>query len=409
MVKSSSSQYNVVDLFSGCGGLSEGFHKQNFRILTHVEIDHHSCQSLLERLNFHGYKKNEISVLEEDITKKEILNKIKNEIGKNKVDVLVGGPPCQSYSSLGKAKDKNSMKDDPRNFLFESYKKILDDLKPKIFVFENVSGLLSAKLGNRKTIDIVLEELGRNYFLPKKTKKILLNAANYGVPQTRKRVILIGLRKDISENIDEIYSNIKKTHYLPEDKNEKKLNKKKYHSVKDAISSLPFLKPGHGQEKVSFKPKSFSEFEKKIRRKSESELTSHVARGHNEVDMERFYHMSKNEWTYKELLDRKPHLDHQKKRVFNNSYVVQKWNLPSKTIIAHLYKDGNQFIHPDFKQKRTLTPREAARLQSFPDNYFFSGSRTQQYKQIGNAVPPLMSEAIAKSIKLTLKKIDAAK
>jgi DNA (cytosine-5)-methyltransferase 1 len=109
--------------------------------------------------------------------------------------------------------------------------------------------------------------------------------------------------------------------------------------------------------------------------------------------------MSRNKWTDTELLSNIPTLNHEQKRVFNNSYVVQFWDMPARTIIAHLYKDGNQFIHPDYEQERTITPREAARLQSFPDNFVFEGSRTQQYKQIGNAVPPLMAEAIAKAIK----------
>ena len=104
------------------------------------------------------------------------------------------------------------------------------------------------------------------------------------------------------------------------------------------------------------------------------------------------------------MLEKKPSLAHKKQRVFNNSYVVQFWDKPARTIIAHLYKDGNQFIHPDYLQNRTLTPREAARLQSFPDNFVFEGSKTQQYKQIGNAVPPLMAEAIAKSIKNILER-----
>lgn len=112
--------------------------------------------------------------------------------------------------------------------------------------------------------------------------------------------------------------------------------------------------------------------------------------------------MSKNKWTFQDMLDKKPALNHLKQRVFNNSYVVQFWDSPARTIIAHLYKDGNQFIHPDCNQARTLTPREAARLQSFPDDFIFEGSKTQQYKQIGNAVPPLMAEAIAKSIKKAL-------
>ena len=404
--KKKEKKYNVVDLFSGCGGLSEGFHKNGYKFLTHVEIDHHSCNSVRERLRHHGYKNHEISILEEDITKKNIIRKIKKEIKNKEIDLLLGGPPCQSFSSLGKAKDKDAMRGDPRNYLFENYEKILNDLKPKIFVFENVLGILSANLGNRKTIEVVKEKLGKNYYLPKDNKTMILNSAHYGVPQIRKRVILIGLRKDLSGDIEKIYENIIKTHYLPDESNEKKRGKRKYITVKEAIKNLPFLNAGEGEQEISFKPKKLNEFERKIRKKNDYILTCHVARKHNEIDMKRYYEMSKNNWSFKELLSKKPHLNHPNKRVFNNSYVVQEWHLPSRTIIAHLYKDGNQFIHPDPNQRRTLTPREAARLQSFSDDYFFSGPRTEQYKQIGNAVPPLMSEAIAKSVKKMLNILD---
>ena len=116
--------------------------------------------------------------------------------------------------------------------------------------------------------------------------------------------------------------------------------------------------------------------------------------------------MSRNHWTFQQLLKNRPDLNHEKPRVFGNSYTVQWWDLPSKTIIAHLYKDGNQFIHPDSSQGRTFTVREAARIQSFPDDFVFEGPRTEQFKQIGNAVPPLLAEAIAKCIKKKLDKME---
>ena len=175
--------------------------------------------------------------------------------------------------------------------------------------------------------------------------------------------------------------------------------------MREAISDLPNLLPGEGEVKIKFNVRKWNPFLKKIRLKSDCFLYDHVVRNHNKLDRKRFNEMSKNKWTFKELLKNKPNLAHPKKRVFDNSYVVQFWNRPSRTIIAHLYKDGNQFIHPDFKQERTLTVREAARLQSFPDDFYFAGSRTQQYKQIGNAVPPLLSLAIAKCIKNFLKNI----
>lgn len=399
------STYTFIDLFAGCGGLTEGFYRQGFKALTHVEFDHYACESLRTRMKYYGYSENKISVIEKDITDDNILESIKNEIKNNTVDLLIGGPPCQAYSSLGRAKDENGMQNDPRNFLFESYEKILTKFKPKIFVFENVTGLLNAKIGKEKTINIILKKLGKKYKLISNPNEMILNSCDYGVPQVRKRIILIGVRNDIKIDPKEIYNSIIKTHYNPDSNANEKSNKKKFVTVKDAISDLPHLKPGEGEKLIKHKIIKWNDFLETIRKKDDNILLDHVARTHNDSDRKRYYEMSKNKWTFQELLNKKPSLNHSKQRVFDNSYVVQFWDLPSRTIIAHLYKDGNQFIHPDFKQERTITPREAARLQSFPDDFIFEGSRTQQYKQIGNAVPPLMAEAIAKSIKNILKRI----
>ena len=352
-----------------------------------------------------GYSSDEISVLEKDITDEDIIDKIESEIKGEKVDVLIGGPPCQSFSSLGRAKDEKGMKDDPRNFLFESYVKILNHFKPKIFVFENVTGLLTARLGKEKTVNVILKTLGKNYDLLNEPESMVLNSCDYGVPQIRKRVILIGVRKDLKVEPQKIYNGIIKTHYNPETKDTEKEGKQKYVTVQDAIADLPKLMPGQGVDKTHYKVKKWNDFLMKIRSEKDEILLDHVARNHNKNDRERYFEMSRNKWTFKDLLEKKPALNHIKQRVFDNSYVVQFWDKPSRTIIAHLYKDGNQFIHPDHNQQRTLTPREAARLQSFPDDFVFEGSRTQQYKQIGNAVPPLMAEAIAKSIKQVLEEI----
>jgi len=400
-----SKKYTFIDLFAGCGGLSEGFQKQGFQGLTHVEYDHYACESLRTRIKHYGYQENEISVLEKDITDKDIIEQIELELSIRSVDLLIGGPPCQSFSSLGRAKDKNGMQDDPRNYLFESYEKILNHFKPKIFVFENVTGLLTAKLGKGKTVNIILKKLGQDYKLIKSLNDMVLNSCDYGVPQVRKRIILIGVRKDLGINPKEIYNGILKTHYNPDSSDERKKGKKKYATVKDAIYDLPSIKPGEGEKEVKHSVNKWNNYLLKVRSKNENTLLDHVSRKHNDKDRKRYREMSKNKWTFKELLEKKPSLNHVKKRVFNNSYVVQFWNKPARTIIAHLYKDGNQFIHPDHKQERTITPREAARLQSFPDDFVFVGSRTQQYKQIGNAVPPLMAEAIAKSIKKALAKL----
>ena len=163
--------------------------------------------------------------------------------------------------------------------------------------------------------------------------------------------------------------------------------------------------PGEGEKHIKHKVEQPNAYLKTIRNNKNLDLFDHVSRNHNDIDRQRYKEMSRNKWTFRQLLENKPNLNHKKKRVFNNSYVVQFWDLPARTIIAHLYKDGNQFIHPDHNQERTLTVREAARLQSFPDDFYIAGSRTQQYKQIGNAVPPAMSKEIAKSIKLFLNKV----
>jgi DNA (cytosine-5)-methyltransferase 1 len=383
--------YTFIDLFAGCGGLTEGFYRQGFKALTHVEYDHYACKSLRTRMKYYGYPENKISVLEKDITNDDILNCIEKEIKNETVDLLIGGPPCQAYSSLGRAKDDNGMQTDPRNFLFESY--------------ENVTGLLTAKLGNQKILNIILNKLGLEYNLISNPNDMVLNSCDYGVPQVRKRLILIGVRKDIKLDPKDIYNGIIKTHYSPETSEKEKANKKKFVTVKEAISDLPFLHSGEGEKQIKHSVKKWNEFLETIRNKDDDTILDHVARNHNDADKKRYHAMSKNKWTFQDLLERRPDLNHIKQRVFDNSYVVQFWDLPARTIIAHLYKDGNQFIHPDSKQERTLTPREAARLQSFPDNFVFEGSKTQQYKQIGNAVPPLMAEAIAKSIKKNLSEL----
>lgn len=396
-------EYNFIDLFAGCGGLSEGFYKQGFKALTHVEIDHFACETLKTRMSHYGYNDAEESVLEIDITSKNVITKISKVVGNRDVDLIIGGPPCQSFSTLGRAKDGDGMINDPRNYLFESYIKVLDKFKPKVFVFENVTGLLSAKINGELIVTKILKELGKNYKLISKPNSMVLNSADYGVPQIRKRVIIIGVRKDIDISPEQIYDGIKKTHC---DISEKKTSKlKSYVTVKEAIGELPKLKQGEGEKSISFNPKDENEFLTYIRPNSKYELFDHISRTHNDLDVKRYVAMSKNKWDFSELLENSPELNHPKARVFNNSYVVQQWDMPSKTIIAHLYKDGNQFIHPDYKQGRTLTPREAARLQSFPDNFVFEGSKTQQFKQIGNAVPPLFAEAIAKSIKQILNKL----
>jgi DNA (cytosine-5)-methyltransferase 1 len=400
-------KFKFIDLFAGCGGLSEGFYMEGFNALVHLEIDPYACETLKARMDYYGYENAETAVLEQDITSEDVIDRINKVVNGEEVDVIIGGPPCQSFSPHGVARDENN----PRNYLFESYVEILNYYKPKFFVFENVTGLLKTKINGESLFNIILEKLSEEYNVLREPEKMVLNATNYGVPQDRKRVIILGVRKDIDITPDEVYSGITKTHYDPSMKVNGKEDMEKYVTVRDAIGDLPSLKPGEGKKVIdhTFDVDKSNDFIKKVRKNNQTTITDHIARKHNEMDIKRYVEMSKNKWNFLELLEHRPDLGHEKRRVFFNSYKVQWWDKPSKTIIAHLYKDGNQFIHPDYTQGRTLTPREAARLQSFPDDFMFHGSKSQQYKQIGNAVPPLLAEAIAKSIKVKLLEIEGEK
>ncbi len=397
------SKLNFVDLFAGCGGLSEGFYKEGYSALAHVEIDHFACETLKTRMKHYGYTNADEAVLEEDITQIQIVEKIKHAIKNQKVDIVIGGPPCQSFSTAGRAKDENGMRDDPRNYLFESYVRILNSLMPKLFVFENVTGLLTARPKGKRIIETIIKQLGENYKVLFDPNLIVFNTVNYGVPQIRKRVILIGVRKDLPFDVREVYESIKKTHYDPDSAVGERSGLKKYTTVEDALFELPAVEPGKGKKEVPFTPTRSNELLRFLCDKNQSFLMDHIARQHNDLDRERYRQMAKNHWNFSELLSNRPDLRHKNARLFNNSYTVQWWDRPSKTILAHLQKDGNLFIHPDYKQARTFTVREAARIQSFPDDFVFCGSRSEQFKQIGNAVPPLFARTIARALKQYLE------
>ena len=399
--------YTFIDLFAGCGGLSEGFYRQGFRALAHVEIDHYACETLRTRMRHYGYRHADEEVIEHDITSDDIIERIERATHGRPVDVIIGGPPCQAYSTAGRVRDGEGMAKDPRNYLFESYVRILEHFEPKFFVFENVTGLLSARVDGGLIFPRVIHALGNRYKVIDDPAILVHNTANYGVPQIRKRVIIMGVRNNIDEKgaID-LYNAVRKTHYDPEMPEDQRRGLQRFVDVHDALSDLPLVEPGQDASSEAFDYPCNNAFLRRIGQPGIHPLMDHIARNHNEMDRERFRVMIEHHWSFGEMRRRRPDLEHEHARVFDNSYVVQWWDLPSKTILAHIHKDGFQFIHPDYDQARTFTVREAARIQSFPDDFYFAGSRGEKYKQIGNAVPVLFAEALAKAIKQNLRDLD---
>ena len=398
----SKKKYTFIDLFAGCGGLSEGFYREGFKALAHVEIDHWACETLRTRMKHYGYKDYDQEVIEYDITSDDILERLDKAVNGRSVDIIIGGPPCQAYSTAGRVRDGKKMASDPRNYLFESYVKILEHYEPKFFVFENVTGLLSAQVNNAPIFPKVLKALGRKYKLISDPETLVHNTADYGVPQLRKRVIIMGVRNDLNTDVFKLYTEVIKTHWNPETPENEREGRRQFIDVRQAIGDLPPVDPGCDASADNFFYACDNEFLKRIGKPGIHPLMDHIARRHNDMDRERFQVMIHNHWSFGQLRREMPQYEHEHARVFDNSYVVQWWDLPSKTILAHIYKDGFQFIHPDEAQRRTFTVREAARIQSFPDDFEFKGSRGEKYKQIGNAVPPLFAEALAKSIKKNL-------
>mgnify|MGYP002672767395 FL=1 len=399
-------KYTFIDLFAGCGGLSEGFYRVGFKALAHIEINHWACETLRARMCYYGYKNIDKEVIEHDITAPDIINKIDDAVAGRAVDVIIGGPPCQAYSTAGRVRDVKGMATDPRNFLFEKYVEILEYYSPKFFVFENVTGVLSAKVNGNHIFPRIIQALGNKYDVISDPTVLIHNTADYGVPQVRKRVIIMGVRKDIDKtSVAELYNDVIKTHWNPETPLDEREGRQKFVDVKQAIGDLPAVEPGNDASTDTFDYPCDNAFLKRIGKKGVNPLRDHIARRHNALDRERFTVMIRNHWTFGQLRKNMPQYEHEHARVFDNSYVVQWWDMPSKTILAHIHKDGFQFIHPDEKQARSFTVREAARIQSFPDDFVFAGSRGEKYKQIGNAVPPLFAEALAKSVKLNLDKL----
>ncbi|GHV92415.1 restriction endonuclease subunit M [Spirochaetia bacterium] len=420
-INSAKENLRFLDLFAGAGGLSEGFISAGFQPVAHVEMNSSACYTLKTRMARHwlyqnSQKEKYINYLDRKISRDELYKEIpenilssviNNEIGANtikkifktideivgdkKINLIIGGPPCQAYSLIGRSSVSNKMKNDQRNYLFKYYALFLEKYKPSYFVFENVIGLLSAKDENEKLyLDLMKDSFRKaGYEIEYKT----LCASDYGVLQKRRRIILVGKRDGekgfYPEPVTDLNQNVQ---------------------VNEVFSDLPGLSAGGGSDKpCNMKPYSGTWLYESGIKNDDYPVTLHKARPHTKNDLSIYKRVVKAWNNGHKRLDYSSLPKSLKTRKnltsFTDRYKVVEGDLNyCHTILAHIAKDGHYYIHPDINQNRSITPREAARLQSFPDDYFFeaekeNSSRDAVFRQIGNAVPVLMAEKIALKLK----------
>ena len=518
------SPIKIIDLFAGPGGLGEGFSSFNqggkypFRISLSVEMEHSAWKTLRlrsfvrqfiqnnksipdeyyeyltgksgnhpEEVLFRKFEKQAKAATEEALQlklgdkhdNKIIFNEIKSKLGNDKNWVLIGGPPCQAFSLVGRARNKGKEdyvpEKDHRHFLYLEYLKIIEEFSPAVFVMENVKGILSSKINGEPIFNKIKGELQnpgkalnkkikttyKIYSLVSRDNKdtnslqdphnFIIKSEDYGIPQARHRVILLGVRNDIS--------------IVPE-----KLDKKKKITIGQVIGDLPKLRSGLSKNKerdtvegwakvikneldyflkqpgntnsgkdvaqqmrntiktieknslergkLYLQPAKslYQNIPKELRNWYSKEwkagVCNHDTRGHMDSDLARYLFCSvfaEVNYSPENKIRQSPKLkdfpesllpNHKnaKSGKFVDRFKVQEKGLPATTITSHISKDGHYYIHYDPSQCRSLTVREAARIQTFPDNYFFEGNRTEQYVQVGNAVPPLLANKIAKIV-----------
>lgn len=397
-----------LDVFAGAGGLSEGFAQNGHTPIAHVEMNEVACKTLLTRNAYHYLRgKDRLDVYTDYLLKKisqeELLKEIprrlvtsviNTEISARSlggvidaidahlptrgVDLIIGGPPCQAYSRLKRhAIDEVG---DSRNYLYRYYAQFLKRYTPKAFLFENVPGLLSANGGKHfKNMKAYFRRIGYTIY------DQVVDASHFDVLQARERLFIVGIRKNIEHE----------PFTIP-------VRARSAHTVSDLLVDLPSIDTGAPVEGVKYVKRSTAYLEQTDLRNTDDVLTQHVARPVNANDRAIYRHAIEA-WNEREHRIRYSDLPtrfqtHKNKHAFLDRYKVVNAKGLSHTVVAHISKDGHYYIHPDIDQARSLSVREAARIQAFPDNYYFEGGRTAQFHQIGNAVPPKLASYLAQSI-----------
>lgn len=401
-------KYRMIDLFAGCGGLEDGFLQTGkYNDIAAVEWLRPQVDTLVKRLKTKWNIEDAAErVMHFDIQREdELYNGWDCEdFGKSKgldyyvnqakgIDVIIGGPPCQAYSVAGRVRDENGMRGDYRNYLFEHYLNIVDRYKPKIFVFENVPGILSAAPDGTPITKLIKDGFDTiDYEIIDDLKLYAkINAAEYGVPQNRVRMIIVGIHRDVAKEPQKLLKRFY-TELLPIYKVKKPV------TVREAIGDLPECKPLWDENDIK-KRKAYTI--------PETNITWHKPRYHSIRDMETFKTLAEDIESGRREYNSRRISELYEQKIGSKSpihrYHVLEPDQPSTTIIAHLYKDGNRFIHYDSSQARSITVREAARLQSFDDDFDFIGTQGNAYQMIGNAVPPRFAKAIANACAGLLK------
>lgn len=367
---------NCMDLFAGCGGLSLGLKQSGYDLKVATDFREYASKT------YQNYFQKDFIL--EDVLALEKDKWVRFKSLKNNIDLIAGGPPCQGFSTA----NRQRIKDDPRNRLYKSFLSCVNYIEPSLVLMENVKGV--KKIG--KDILREFDEIGfqGNFFI--------FNAKDFGIPQNRERIFFLFFNKKVFDLIDqrlELFENIMKDHK----------NTATPRELKDALAYLPTLKAKtiknttghesdeHGYNKIPLT--ATNEYIDLINDGNKSYIYNHIARYNNDRDIKIFGKLPQGcNSLHKSIKDLMPYKS--RNHIFKDKYFKLNENMPCKTITAHMSFDCNMYIHPN--QARGLSPREAARVQSFPDDFEFKGPYTKWYEQIGNAVPPLLAKIISKSI-----------